>query len=338
MEKELANLRLLNEEEAAFQEDAAVVVRSYQLWLVGRCRMDSVVHFPSLRNTMVDLWHPIGGICITDLGDKRFLFQFFHEVDVQRVLSGLMSEIMAKQFGYFLGKLLEYDSSILTLGLMKFMRIRVRLDVSFSLKRKKKIQIGKEKTFYARFQYEKLSLFCFICGKLGHNESFIPFRLRIEPAKIIFGWDISLRAAVRRRTMVASRWLRQADGSQWSNESMEDNNQNSKWGNDLGCNSRGGSWNQFSNPKLILGKSSQQITFKEPDKWRNLGSGVLINDDSGNGPIDLLMEEENDPFFNLEGKKRQRIMDGLPTIERNMVDARSVELTASSGEQINRMQ
>lgn len=50
--------------------------------------MDSVVHFPSLRNTMVDLWHPIGGICITDLGDKRYIFQFFHEVDVQRVFSG----------------------------------------------------------------------------------------------------------------------------------------------------------------------------------------------------------------------------------------------------------
>lgn len=32
-------------------------------------------------------WHPIWGICISDLGEKRFLFQFFHEVDVQRVLA-----------------------------------------------------------------------------------------------------------------------------------------------------------------------------------------------------------------------------------------------------------
>lgn len=62
--------------------------QSYQFCLVGRCLTDSVVNFPSLRNTMVNLWHPIGGICITNLGDKRYLFQFFHEVDLQRVCSG----------------------------------------------------------------------------------------------------------------------------------------------------------------------------------------------------------------------------------------------------------
>lgn len=88
MEEEIANLRLIDEEEEAFQEEATVVERSYQLCLVGRCLTDSVVHFPSLRNTMADLWHPIGGICILDLGEKRYLFQFFHDVDMQRVLAG----------------------------------------------------------------------------------------------------------------------------------------------------------------------------------------------------------------------------------------------------------
>ncbi|KAK5826517.1 hypothetical protein PVK06_021440 [Gossypium arboreum] len=37
---------------------------------------------------MADLWHLIGGICITNLGEKRHLFQFFHEVDIHRVLAG----------------------------------------------------------------------------------------------------------------------------------------------------------------------------------------------------------------------------------------------------------
>ncbi|KAH1096419.1 hypothetical protein J1N35_013340 [Gossypium stocksii] len=88
MEDDLANLRLWDEEEEAFQEDAMVGDQDYRICLVGRCLTDGVVNFPSLHNTMADLWHPIGGICISDLGDKRYLFQFFHKIDMQRVMLG----------------------------------------------------------------------------------------------------------------------------------------------------------------------------------------------------------------------------------------------------------
>ncbi|KAH1033109.1 hypothetical protein J1N35_045283 [Gossypium stocksii] len=88
MDADLAKLNIMDDEEEPFTEDDSVVDRSYRLCLVGRCLTDSVVHFPSLRNIMADLWHPIGGICISDLGDKRILFRFFHEVDIQQVLSG----------------------------------------------------------------------------------------------------------------------------------------------------------------------------------------------------------------------------------------------------------
>ncbi|MBA0706332.1 hypothetical protein Golax_018449, partial [Gossypium laxum] len=88
MENDLANLTLTDEEEEAFVEDATVVDQNLNLCLVGRCLTDSIVHFPSLRNTMADLWHPLRGICISDLGDRRVLFQFYHEVDIQRVLVG----------------------------------------------------------------------------------------------------------------------------------------------------------------------------------------------------------------------------------------------------------
>ncbi|KAK5793159.1 hypothetical protein PVK06_034297 [Gossypium arboreum] len=176
MEEELAKLSLLDDEEEAFQEEATVVDQSYQFCLVGRCLTDSVFHFPSLCNTIADLWHLIGGICITNLGDKRYLFQLFHDVDVKRVISGtpwffnnhllilqriqngenpsilalnftefwvqvhelpqsLMTETMAKQFGNFLGNFLDYDTSIPILSLIKYMSIRVCLDVSAPLKR-----------------------------------------------------------------------------------------------------------------------------------------------------------------------------------------------------------
>ncbi|KAK5785859.1 hypothetical protein PVK06_040480 [Gossypium arboreum] len=94
---------------------------------------------------MADLWHPIRGIAITDLVEKRFLFKCFYEVD---------------------------------------------------LNKKKKIILG-DRTYYARFQYEKLSLFCFICGRLGHGESFFPVRVKVDLTQIVFGWDITLRAPTR---------------------------------------------------------------------------------------------------------------------------------------------
>ncbi|MFQ6644926.1 hypothetical protein Gotur_019956 [Gossypium turneri] len=64
MEEAMENLNLMDDEEDAFQEDERAVGRVNQLCLVGQCLTDSVVHFPSLRNTLADLWHPIGGILL----------------------------------------------------------------------------------------------------------------------------------------------------------------------------------------------------------------------------------------------------------------------------------
>ncbi|MBA0644384.1 hypothetical protein Goklo_028553 [Gossypium klotzschianum] len=85
-----------------------------------------------------------------------------------------MSESMAKKFGDLLGKFLDYDASIPFLSQATHMCIRVRLDVTAPLKRKKQIKMGEAVSIFAHFKYEKLSLFCFICGKLGHGESY-PF-------------------------------------------------------------------------------------------------------------------------------------------------------------------
>ncbi|MBA0700479.1 hypothetical protein Goari_005635 [Gossypium aridum] len=92
------------------------------------------------------------------------------------------------------------------------MHIRVKLNVNWPLKRRKKVMVGSDRIFYARFQYEKLSLFCFICGKLGHGESFCLIRTRLDPENIVFGWDLSIRAVARRRTVLPSRWLREVGG------------------------------------------------------------------------------------------------------------------------------
>ncbi|MBA0672597.1 hypothetical protein Goklo_029003 [Gossypium klotzschianum] len=145
MEDVLANLRLVDDEEEAIQEDVAIVENFPQFCLVGRCLTDSVVHFPSLRNTMADLWHPIGGICITDIGENDIYSNFFIKstlisygdnpavlelnstefwVQVHDLPPGLMSESMAIQLGNFCGKFIEYESNNPLLGQKSYMRIR----------------------------------------------------------------------------------------------------------------------------------------------------------------------------------------------------------------------
>ncbi|MBA0749089.1 hypothetical protein Gogos_003050 [Gossypium gossypioides] len=77
IEEELANLNIVDEEE------------DYKLCLVGRVLTDSMVHFLSMRNTLVDLWHPLEGVSITDIMEKGSLFQFYYEIDLKRVIDGM---------------------------------------------------------------------------------------------------------------------------------------------------------------------------------------------------------------------------------------------------------
>ncbi|KAA3467450.1 5'-nucleotidase surE [Gossypium australe] len=210
MEDELAGLSLLDEEEEAFQEEEGIVNGNYKFCLVGRCLTDSVVHFPSLRNTMADLWHPIGGICITDLGDKRYLFQFFHEVDIQRVIGG------APWF---------FNNHLLILQL-----------------------------------------------KSGNNPGHS------------FGEDLRNQDAIIKSTNLGA--------------DRQDINGNNSW-----CN-----W-----------------------AFNSSNTGGVVN-----GPMDLVMDEEQDPITILEGKKRQQILEKSDALLGANNDGVSLDLTASSSAQSSR--
>ncbi|KAH1090915.1 hypothetical protein J1N35_018172 [Gossypium stocksii] len=62
--------------------------RMYDLCLMGCFLIASVVQFQAMRNTLPNLWHLLGGIEILDMGKKRFLFWFFHRVDIEKVVKG----------------------------------------------------------------------------------------------------------------------------------------------------------------------------------------------------------------------------------------------------------
>ncbi|MBA0874161.1 hypothetical protein Goshw_012755 [Gossypium schwendimanii] len=58
---------------------------SFANCFVRKFLTSSVVHFQAMRSTLANVWHPIGGVSISDLENDRFLFQFYFEVDVDRV-------------------------------------------------------------------------------------------------------------------------------------------------------------------------------------------------------------------------------------------------------------
>ncbi|MBA0824706.1 hypothetical protein Goarm_021354, partial [Gossypium armourianum] len=62
-------------------------------------------------------------------------------------------------------------------------------------------------------EYEKLTIFCFIFGRLGHSENFCPVRTVQRKKVMDMGWDISLKAVLRRAFTMTSCWLKEERGA-----------------------------------------------------------------------------------------------------------------------------
>ncbi|MBA0768980.1 hypothetical protein Gotri_017749, partial [Gossypium trilobum] len=90
MEADLAGLTLEEEEEEILQiqTEEGTNGDGEILQLVGCFLTASIVHFLAMRSIMANLWHPVRGVQITDLGEKKYLFQFFHLMDLERVIKG----------------------------------------------------------------------------------------------------------------------------------------------------------------------------------------------------------------------------------------------------------
>ncbi|GMJ03098.1 hypothetical protein like AT3G31430 [Hibiscus trionum] len=212
VEKDLANLAIADAEEDILQLGVPEAISnfSFKNCFVGSFLTSSVINFQSMRSTLANVWHPIGGISISELGDGRFLFRLYYAVDAERIERGgpwnfnnhllilhrlvegedpmevplthisiwvlihnlphgFMSEAVAHIMGNFLGSFLEYDATTIQKGHSRIMRIRARIDIGQPIKRRRKIGLPNGNHSYARFEYEKLTLFCFICGLLGHG-------------------------------------------------------------------------------------------------------------------------------------------------------------------------
>ena len=77
-----------------------------------------------------------------------------------------------------MGELTMVDAPKSGLAWGPFLRIRVRIDITKPLMRGKMIQIENLDADWAVFKYERLPIFCYCCGLLGHQDRECPQYLR----------------------------------------------------------------------------------------------------------------------------------------------------------------
>ncbi|MBA0850686.1 hypothetical protein Goshw_004284 [Gossypium schwendimanii] len=169
MEESLEALSLIGREEAAWQVDLEEISTEVVLDL-SVINLDRFLEgSPWTFNNHLLFFHRLRE------GEDPMVVSLFWSkfwVQVHDLLAGLMSETMARNL---------------------FMR-------------KKKLILSNKGCIYARFQYEKLSVFCFLCGRLRHFERFYPARIVHGKIELEFEWDLSVKTIPKRAMVVTSSW------------------------------------------------------------------------------------------------------------------------------------
>ncbi|MBA0590439.1 hypothetical protein Gorai_019144 [Gossypium raimondii] len=192
----MADLSLDEEEEEEILQahgQISSVVEDTKFCLVGCFLTASVIRFPTMRNTMTNLWHLVKGVQISDLGEKMFLFKFFREIDMERVVN----ETPWTFNNHFLmiHCLEKGEDSLKAPLIFAYFWIQIH-DVPQGFRSEAMArQLG---DFLGKFvKYDNASL-----GKAR-------MPLRVEVAKM--GWDLSLRAQSKRALTMNIIWLKEEE-------------------------------------------------------------------------------------------------------------------------------
>jgi hypothetical protein len=95
-------------------------------------------------------------------------------VQVHDLPMGLMKVRVGTQLANYIGAFVEYDKNNNTSFWRQHMRIRVRIDVRIPLKKDARVKNMEGEWCTVKFKYEKLGVFCFVCGIMGNN--YYPFK------------------------------------------------------------------------------------------------------------------------------------------------------------------
>ncbi|KAL9443940.1 hypothetical protein AB3S75_017171 [Citrus x aurantiifolia] len=87
-----------------------------------------------------------------------------------------------------------------------YMRIRVSINVRKPLKRRMKLKKAGGDWIWVDFKYERLNIFCFICGLLDHTEKQCPQLYECPPGVIVKAYGHCMKEPNRRNAMNFGEW------------------------------------------------------------------------------------------------------------------------------------
>ena len=216
------------------------------LRLVGKLLTSRAFNIEAFKRTMIQSWGVQQKVVIKAIETNLFVFQFFHWRDKDKVLAGcpwcfdqqllILNEITGneqpadvslsyspfwvrihnlpfncrstedvKTIASAMGAVMETEND--ELGLEKFCRVRVLVDVNKPLRRFQKIKNKNNTVVTIEFKYERLPFFCFMCGRMGHHEKDCQEAVDNEGEKEL-GWGLWLKASPRKGR---SQYLADAD-------------------------------------------------------------------------------------------------------------------------------
>lgn len=198
-----------DEEPLHIGEEEGVNDEKRAMCLLGKLWTTRTYNMLAMLETMRKLWNPTNGVICRELGPNLASFQFNSRRDMEKVLSmepwsfnkhilvlralasdeqpSMMKfdrapcwirlydipmmgreEGCLKQIGQRFGGFVELDNTTTT-GLAHSIRMKVLLNLNNALKRGTKIKVGNAEPCWIPITYERISSFCYWCGKLGHT-------------------------------------------------------------------------------------------------------------------------------------------------------------------------
>lgn len=134
-------------------------------------------------------------------------------IQVHNLPTGLMLERFGKAMENFIGSFVEYKKNNNSRFGRHYMRLRVKVNVRKSLKKQTKVKNKGREWCTIIFKYERLGLFYFVCGILGHSEHRCEVRFVMAEDNVIRGWSNELRVGSRGcGDGPLSKWLKRKSG------------------------------------------------------------------------------------------------------------------------------